>query len=380
MNRKVLFVDDDAEILHSFRRQLHREYDLHMATSGEMGLDIASQDGPFAVVVADINMPLMDGIELLRRFAASYPTTARVILTGRADLQTAIEAVNQGNVFRFLTKPCQKETMVTVLEAGIRQYQLEMAEHELLEQTLNGSINLLVEILSLARPDVFQMSSRTKQYVQYLIRELELQNGWQFELAMMLSHIGAVAFPVEPIAEGRSVDEAQGYFYAEPPVEIFKTTQKLLENIPRFESIGAMIENCNIPYRLLNSQPKNPRDRNVFLGAQILRVCIDFDQRMMRGYNPIDAVGELANQEGVYNPMLLKVLENFTPPTRDWKRSRIGAKYLKSGAVLDQDVYSKDGTLLLRRGREVTFAVHKLLLNYHYQGNLVEPFFVLLPD
>ena len=77
--------------------------------------------GPFAVVVADMRMPGMDGVEFLQHVKEMSPDTVRIMLTGNADMQTAIDAVNKGNIFRFLTKPCPYETMTVAVNAGDRK-------------------------------------------------------------------------------------------------------------------------------------------------------------------------------------------------------------------------------------------------------------------
>ncbi|NIQ03497.1 MAG: response regulator, partial [Nitrospinaceae bacterium] len=94
----------------------------------------------FAVVVSDMRMPDMDGIQFLSRVREHYPQTVRMMLTGYADVKTAMNAVNEGNIFRFMTKPCPPEVFEKVLSAGIEQYRLITAERDLLERTLKGSV------------------------------------------------------------------------------------------------------------------------------------------------------------------------------------------------------------------------------------------------
>ena len=88
-------------------------------------------------------MPGMDGIKLLARVKNLYPDTVRIMLTGNADQETAIEAVNCGQIFRFLTKPIPPEALTNSLDLAIREYRLITAEKELLSQTLKGSVNVL---------------------------------------------------------------------------------------------------------------------------------------------------------------------------------------------------------------------------------------------
>jgi len=105
MNKKILFVDDEINVLHGYRRNLRSLFDVHIANSGSEALKIIAEQGDFAVIISDYRMPEMDGIELLHKVKEISPDTIRIILTGFADMQIAIEAINEGNIFRFLTKP-----------------------------------------------------------------------------------------------------------------------------------------------------------------------------------------------------------------------------------------------------------------------------------
>ena len=128
---RVLLVDDDPHILSDFKRQLKGKYQVETAGSGEDALQRIEKEDPFAVIISDNRMPGICGIELLSRVRTSSPDTVRIMLTGHADLETAIDAVNSGYIFRFLTKPCPPEILAKAVEAGIEQYQLIMAEREL---------------------------------------------------------------------------------------------------------------------------------------------------------------------------------------------------------------------------------------------------------
>ena len=95
-----------------------------------------------------MRMPGMNGVELLSRVKDSYPETVRLMLTGNADQETAMEAVNDGQIFRFLTNPCPQATFITSLALALRQYRLIIAERELLQKTLMGSVTVCLEVLA----------------------------------------------------------------------------------------------------------------------------------------------------------------------------------------------------------------------------------------
>jgi serine phosphatase RsbU (regulator of sigma subunit) len=118
----VLFVDDDPKILAAFQRQLRKKVVIETVESGAEGLEVLRRDGPFSLVVTDYCMPSMNGIEFLGRAREIAPETVRIMLTGSADLGAAIQAVNQGNIFRFLTKPCSSDNLLEAVQAGIHEY------------------------------------------------------------------------------------------------------------------------------------------------------------------------------------------------------------------------------------------------------------------
>lgn len=131
MSERVLFVDDEAAVLEAFHRMLHGSFDLQTATSGGEGLQRLEHEGPFAVVVSDMKMPGMNGAEFLARVRQKSPSTVRMLLTGHADLHTAIDAVNRGQILHFLTKPCPKAVLVAALNSGLDQYRTVVEEREL---------------------------------------------------------------------------------------------------------------------------------------------------------------------------------------------------------------------------------------------------------
>ncbi|HOK14396.1 MAG TPA: response regulator, partial [Candidatus Kapabacteria bacterium] len=131
MNKKILFVDDEINVLHGYRRNLRSLFDVHIANSGSEALKIIAEQGDFAVIISDYRMPEMDGIELLHKVKEISPDTIRIILTGFADMQIAIEAINEGNIFRFLTKPLPTDKLINSINDALEQYRLITTEKEL---------------------------------------------------------------------------------------------------------------------------------------------------------------------------------------------------------------------------------------------------------
>src|SRR3990172_11193324 len=133
---RVLFVDDEPQVLAGLMETLHRRFEVSTAESGREGLRMVTQSGPFTVVVSDFRMPEMDGAEFIARVRDVAPDSIRILLTGHASLEGAIRAVNQGCIFRLLTKPSPPAVLLQALEDAVEQARLVTADRELLETKL----------------------------------------------------------------------------------------------------------------------------------------------------------------------------------------------------------------------------------------------------
>ena len=131
MSEKILFVDDEPSVLEGYQRLLRRDFTVSTALGGRQGLAAIQANGPFAVVISDMRMPEMNGAEFLAQVRLKAPDSVRMLLTGHADLEAAIQAVNQGNIFRFLTKPCEKSILVEAIHNGLVVYHAAAAQPEL---------------------------------------------------------------------------------------------------------------------------------------------------------------------------------------------------------------------------------------------------------
>ena len=200
---RVLCVDDEPLVLEGLRDILGRSFEVEVATSAPDGLEILrSEPDAFAIVISDMRMPIMGGADFLRAARAIAPDAVRLLLTGHADLQAAIVAVNGARLFRFLTKPCEPQELMRACAAALGQHRLQTAERVLLEETLRGSVDALTEVLALANPAAFGRARRVKELAGGLALVAELPDRWEIEVAAMLAHIGAVTLAVEHGGEG----------------------------------------------------------------------------------------------------------------------------------------------------------------------------------
>ena len=351
MTEKILLVDDDSNVLEGYQRSLSREFQLETALGGQEALALAAQNGPYAVVVSDMRMPGMDGIHVLTSIKARWPDTIRVMLTGNADVQTAIDAINEGNIFRFLNKPCSKEAMGKALTAALVQYRLVTAEKVLLEQTLTGAVQVLTEVLSLVNPAAFSCAERARRYIHHVVTAMRLGNPWQYEVAAMMSQLGCVTLPpemIQAVYSGKKLPESDQALYDGHP----KVAYDLLSKIPRLEPIARMIK-----YQAQagsNSGTDDPQKSDIRQGAEILRVILAYDKLIQNGTSRTEAAHWLSRHSQDLPSEFFQALVLLDPNAEAGQVRKCRVQDLVPGMIIQQELRTPDGTLLVSKGQEVT--------------------------
>ena len=365
MNRKILCVDDELNILQGFKRTLRGSFEVYTASSGMQGLEEIEKNGPFAVVMSDMRMPEMDGVEFLSEVKRSHPDTVRIMLTGNSDQETAIKAVNKGSIFRFLNKPASPEILTQTLNSGLEQYRLINAERELLEGTLHKSLQVLVDVLALVNSAALSRSNRVKKMARDIANKIGVKDGWEIEIAAMLSQIGCVTVPEEiliKISEGLPLDDEELRLYQKHPGVAYK----LISQIPRMENVAEIIKNQN---RMLKDDPdlKTPTNTASIrtIGARILKVVLDYDKLLQLNNLPDVAFSELKTREDWYDLAILNALKEAIDEKVDrFTNSEIDISDLKPGMILDDSVTDRNNTLLLSSGQEITLSLILRLTNF----------------
>ncbi len=378
MSDAILCVDDDANILEGFRRQLRKEFRLETALGPEEGFKVLETRGPFAVVVSDLQMPGMDGIQFLSSVRERAPDTVRILLTGNADLQASIDAINQGQIFRFLTKPCTAELLVSALKAGLAQYRLIIAERELLEQTLSGSIKVLCDVLSLVNPEAFGRSSRITRYVEAIAEHLHVTELWPIKTAALLSQIGCVILPeavLKKIYCGETLAEEESQLFNQHPF----IAADLIARIPRMNRVAEIIRFQDKYYDGYGVPGDNRQGNEIPMESRILKVALDFDALESAGKTKTEAFDELKKRKGWYDSTIVDALKAaFASDIKYEVRTAVLAD-LRVGMMLGEDIKSVKDVLLAPKGQEVNESIIMRLQNFSKAVGVREPFTVLIP-
>ena len=393
MSDRVLLVDDEPRLLDGLRRSLHRRYVLSTAASGADGLEAlhaaAAESAPFAVVVSDMMMPGMSGAEFLARARPIAPDATLMILSGQADLTSTIAAVNNANLFRFLTKPCEPDTLAHALDAALRQHQLLVSERELLQDTLTGAVDVLTDVLSLASPIASRRTERTRNVVRAVSGLLGLDGDWRLPVAAMLSHLGCIALPehvLELVEAGAPLGPAERRMWDAHPA----TGRRLLARIPRLEVVaewvGAQPMNPDDAVAPMTAAPSGPTGPAGPAGpaddddlcATVLPTVAAFLTLHDARTAPRDAARRL-EATGRHSPTVLEaVIAAVAELDPRGVVVDTGVGELRPGMVIHGDVRTSTGLVLVREGERVTPALVARLRNFAATVGVQEPFPVLV--
>lgn len=357
---RVLCVDDEPRVLEGLLLHLRKDYSVHGATSGEEALRRLKEIGGASVVISDMRMPGMDGAMLLRHVMASYPDTTRILLTGDAGRDAAVAAVNEAQIYRYLTKPCAPDQLRAAVEAGVGQYSLMVAERKVLKETLIGCIQALTDVLAIANPVAFGRASRLKRLAMGLAETLDCSAYWQLEAAAMLSQLGYLSLPadlVEKLYYGEKLTPDEQLLASSVP----DVVTSLLEHIPRLEPVMQILTALT----WTDEQVARLGDGTIGLGARILGLVTEYDQLLTQGHSSAVAVQTLRARGNRYGAALIEQLARYLGAGPAQAEARqVPLRNVVVGMVMMQDVRTHLGTLLIPRGFEVTSALIERIRNF----------------
>jgi len=364
VTKRILLVDDDPNILRGFKRHFRNTYDAEFALGGEAAVALFRSVGPFAVVVSDMQMPDMSGVELLRTLRSLDSQTVRIMLTGNADQRTAAEAVNEGHIFRFLNKPCSPDELAKSIDAGLEQYRLLTAEAELLNKTLAGSVRILTQVLSMAMPEAFGLTPETRRLAREVAEKVGAKPIWQIDMAAMLMRVGCVSLPR---------DVLRRYLHNEP---LDRESQQLIDATPRFGyNLISVIPRLEAVAETILHQ-HDPLTDEPSLAARILKVVGDF-QRFRQSTTTHSALQRLERSDA-YDRQVIDGLWRVIQASAEYRAVLVSE--LRAGMVLESHIEDSQGRILVAAGHEVHAAlIQKLQLIRRSAAGIREPIEVQIP-
>ncbi len=376
MYNRILFVDNDPDVLANYKNSLRKEFNAAYAARGEEALELIKNSNPFSVIVSEFKLDEMDGIKFFSLVRQASPDSIRIILTGSGDFHSATDAVNQAGVFRFITKPCSFEKLHTTLRDAIRQYELVINERELLRETLKGSIKVLVDILSVVNPAAFSRTSRILKIAKGLSENFNPEIRWQIEIAALLSQIGCVAVPGE-ILEKKSLGvslspKEKELFFAHP-----KTGKSLINNIPRLEEISEAIASQFKKYKVDGDNPDSKKEQKISIIARILKHANDINTMIEVKNSENPAALELQKK---YYPEIDNLVENeISEYEKNYETKNLNLKNMSPGMIAGQNIVDKNGIVLVSIGQELSEVLLIRLLNLSKLKEIIEPIVTYVP-
>jgi response regulator RpfG family c-di-GMP phosphodiesterase len=364
---RILCVDDEPSVLEGLGRILRRHYHIECASGASTAIEHVEKNGPFAVIMSDLRMPGTDGVTLLGQVRSIAPDTVRILLTGQADLDDAIHAVNHGNIFRLLLKPCPTELLLKALAASIEQHSLITAERVLLQETLHGTIKCLMEVLGAANPIAFGRATRVQRIVSDLGKQAGITNCWPAEVAAMWSQIGYISIPqqtLDKMQKGVPLNSSEQQMLERVPA----LAEQLVANIPRLDEVRSILRYYKKNFDGTGQPTDGVATETIPWGARALRVALDLDALESEEHPISQPMDVLYGRAGYYDPAILEALACIREkPAQKNAVKELGLRELKVGMVFAEDMKSPAGLLLVSRGQEVTPGLLERLSNFSGQ-------------
>jgi CheY-like chemotaxis protein len=392
MNNKVLFVDDDTELLSSFERNLRKTFNITTATSGMKGIEILKEDNQFACIVSDFKMNQLNGVEFLSIAKDIAPNTPRILLTGFADLKNSMDAINRANIYRLLTKPIPIDNLAKIINEALESYRLIELEKEMMDKTLKSTIKMLIDVLSISQPLAIQHSKSMLKVISRTAAKINIKKIWEAEISAMLSNLGAIAIPkniIDKKLRGEVLDSVSDGMIKSIP----ETGYKLINNIPHLTRIAKIILNQNIDN--LNINELSP-DYDVFRIGHILRIVNDYDIKLKRGVNANEIISMFKENSDLYDSATVSALEESISEIKNeeyiLRRNRVNnlagslakdkfkdsildimISRLEPGMTLASPIKDDRGRIILSKGYELNELIITKIKNLSTQIKLIEP-------
>ena len=296
---QVLCVDDEPLVLEGLQDVLHRRFRVVTTTNGFEALRLLVEE-PFPVVLSDMRMPRIDGARFLTLAREHAPATVRLLLTGQSTLDDAVTAVNDGQIFRILIKPCSTERLIAAIDSAIQRYEADARERDVSERLVAGAVEALCAMADKVDPTSSRRAARLARYVAELREHAPgAPPAAVLERAVRLSQIGSVGLSAETratLAAGRPL----GHQQVDELVKLPELSLRLFGDIPRLESERLILAHLASPFAATRHGSAGTP-----WGARLLRIAFDFDLLLAEGSSAAGAVATMRSDPQRYDPGLL---------------------------------------------------------------------------
>ena len=389
----ILLVDDEENILNALNRVLRREgFRIFTATSGNQAL-LTMDKEKITLILSDCRMPGMDGIALLAEVRKRTPDTIRMMLTGYADMETSMAAINRGEVYRFITKPWNDDELKLIIKDGIHQYELVQENrylHELtqkqnlilkdlnsnleqkvsertrevemlfkeLEQNFFDVVRVFTGLMELKSPYLGGHAKRVAALSRRLAEKIGLPTDevLNIEVAALLQDIGTLGFPDKILKKKENeLDIVEKALLQQHP----SLGQTALQQIKKLSDICLIIRHHHERYDGLG-YPDNLRGEMIPAGSRIIAIADSLDilvnpWESHERYSADRAIHELEKEAGKsfdpnYVYKFIELLKDVKHEVTGADSIEIDISELKEGMILASDIKTRRGLLLIASG------------------------------
>lgn len=334
----LLFVDDEESITKSLQRTFRKEeYEIHTASSGQEGIERLKEVGkPFSLIISDQRMPEMTGSEFLEKAKGIFPRAVRILLTGYSDMDAIVDAINRGEIHRYLTKPWNDDDLLLQVRQGLEQYELTVENRRLLaltrkqnkelselnknleekvaerskeiveknkelshvnsqlESSLYNTVRAFASLMEIHNPWLAGHGRRVSAMSRDLARLLELPEDeiTRIEIAALLHDIGKLGFPQRLLEynENKWTAEEKELFRSHP-----RKSQATVQFIDKLDDIGLLIRGHHEQYDG-QGYPDRLAEDAIPLGARIIAVVDGYDKIVNLKINMSKSLKEVAKE------------------------------------------------------------------------------------
>ena len=369
----VMVVDDQPANLKLMEEMLRRAgYQVQSFPRGRMALAAGAQHAP-DLILLDINMPEMDGFEVCARLKADPKLTniPIIFLSAQNEMEDKVRAFRAG-AMDYVTKPFQIEEVHARVETQLELQRVRRSERDLLENTLNGAVKTLAELIHYTGPALAARSRAILGMVVSAAAQLNLENQWQYELAATLCLIGCITLPAE------TFERAYSRVPKGPDDEMFRAHPengaRLLANIPRLETVAGMIRRQQTVTS--DAVPEDPAT----LGACLLRMAVELDRRMFVGLSFPEALRQLKMTAHGLPLAILDAVRAHRPAPAAFDSRNLGVLELRVSMIVEDDVVTNDGNfLILGKGSALNATAIDKIRNFDRTRGIRQPIRVQVP-
>lgn len=319
MKYKMLIVDDEPANLRMLERLFSDRYDVVTAISGSEALDLLEVHD-FALIISDQRMPVMTGIEFLKKAAVVRSHTVRIILTGYADVDALVETINSGVVYKYITKPWSNPDLQQTVQRAMEYYETLKMKNRLEQEnqrmrsrtkaTVRGFVNLALEMLDLKGPKVSSHARRTAKYAAAIGKALNMdtRSMEQLYFAALLHEVAHVRIPSHLLSRTTPLRDGELRLMQDN----FRRGVKLLADVPDLDEIAATVSFQHDHFDG-NDSPNRLAGDQIPLHSRIIAIVDAYDEMrepstMLPGFSHSDALSILQAAAGrKYDPLLVSL-------------------------------------------------------------------------